>query len=133
MAVKHLIPAFAWACIIFVAISIPGSSIPQTGLLKIPHFDKIIHTSLFGVLGFLLSYGFYRQKSAAWSRNHYGLITILTGIFYGAITEILQYYFFQGRHGSFYDFLANTFGTVFGVIIFTTLGKPLVRSWFEKS
>jgi VanZ family protein len=37
---------------------------------------------------------------------------------YGGLTEILQAKVFVGRDGSVFDFLANTIGSVIGIVIF---------------
>lgn len=127
MAIKYFIPAFIWASLIFIAISLPGSYIPKTGLNKIQHFDKLVHFGLFLVLGFLLSYGFFSQPQLKMQIWYYAAISLFIGIFYGAITEIMQFLFFTLRHGNFYDFLANSFGTIFGILLFVIFGKPLIR------
>lgn len=123
MAVRYLLPALLWGLVIFLAISMPPGNIPKTGLFNIPYFDKIVHFGLFTVFGMLLSLGLFKQREEGLLRQNFVLLTILTGLFYGSITEILQHFYFTGRDGNWFDVMANLFGTVFGVIIFRLILK----------
>jgi VanZ family protein len=132
MALKPLIPSILWASLILLAIGIPGSYIPQTGLIRFAHMDKMVHFGLFAVLGFLLCFGLNNQKREDLSR-YYAVTTIILGVFYGAITEILQYLIISMRYGNFFDFIANAFGTIFGVLVYVFLGKSLIRKLMTNS
>ena len=44
-------------------------------------------------------------------------IAILIGIFYGALTEIMQETVVPGRTGSVYDWIADLVGCILGAII----------------
>ncbi len=114
------LPALIWGLVILAAVSIPSASIPETGLLDIPLIDKFIHFALFSVFGILLASGFFKNQrtggSGSWRRRI--VLSIITGIGYGAITEYWQFCCLTDRHGSLADVLANGFGTVFGVILF---------------
>jgi VanZ family protein len=123
MAVRNFLPALLWGLVIFIAISMPPGNIPKTGLFNIPYFDKIVHFGLFTVFGLLLSAGFFKQREEGFLRQYFILLTILTGLFYGSITEVLQHFYFTGRDGNMFDAMANLFGTVFGVILFRLLLK----------
>lgn len=114
------IPAIIWGLVIFVVISMPPSAVPPTDKLRIPHIDKIIHFAIFFIFGALLVYGFiktYRQKIM------FLFISMVIGILYGGFTEYLQYCCFEGRHGTFADFVADSFGTVFGVLFMNIMQK----------
>ncbi|MFO7978626.1 MAG: VanZ family protein [Bacteroidales bacterium] len=97
-------------------------------MLTIPHIDKIVHLGMFLVFGTLLAYGFYLQENPWYARKYYGTITIMLGMVYGGLTELLQHYFLNMRSGTFFDFLANLFGTIFGVLIFVGIKS----SWLKK-
>ncbi len=43
-----------WALVIFVLCSVPGDSLPQTSMIQIPHFDKMVHFGLFFIMGIFL-------------------------------------------------------------------------------
>ncbi len=82
--------------------------------------DKIVHFILFGLLAFLLLWG-YRKKTV--SENTLCLkkrfiLTLIISIAYGGLTEILQKHVFINRYGSLYDFIADAIGCVIGVLAF---------------
>ncbi len=131
MTIKHFIPALLWAGIIFIIISIPGNNFPKTGMLTIPHIDKIVHLGMFLVFGVLLSYGLYLQKNPWYVHKYYGSITVLLGIIYGGLTELLQHYVLNMRSGTWTDFLANLFGTIFGVFIFVGIKSTRLKKYLN--
>lgn len=123
---KHLVyflPAIIWGAVIFVIISMPPSAIPPTDKLRIPDIDKIIHFGIFFVLGLLLVFGFV--NSGGQQGKHF-VISVLIGIAYGALTEYLQYCCIMGRYGSFADFIADVFGTVFGALFIRITKKGAI-------
>jgi VanZ family protein len=118
MSFKHFIPALAWGAIIFIAISLPPGNIPKTPLLKIPHFDKWVHFFLFLIFGAFTAYGFFKQRLGSFMKRKYVPLTLLAGLIYGSITELLQYFFFFGRNANIADVITNLFGTIIGVLLF---------------
>ncbi|MGB4205172.1 MAG: VanZ family protein [Bacteroidales bacterium] len=112
--------AFAvWSFIILILFLIPGRFIPP-----IPDFyhlfkpDKIVHLVLFGVYTYLLMQSLRKQYGTGFLRYIGTIIALLAGIFYGAITEVLQYVLAINRSGNFYDFIANSVGSLIGIGIF---------------
>ena len=125
MALRYLIPALVWCLVILLAISLPPGNIPRTGLFSIPHFDKLVHFVLFTIWGFLLFYGFRKQKTGNLLRENPTVTAIATGLVYGIFTELLQHFIMSGRQGNFFDILSDLFGTVFGVLLVKWIaGKP---------
>ncbi len=122
MRTKFFLPGILWFALIFWIISVPGSSIPQTPLLEIPHFDKLVHFGLFTIFVIFLNFGFYKQNTPLFHKYHYN-ISLLIGVLYGAATEILQHIFFVSRHGNLADFVANTLGCILGTVLFFYMTK----------
>ncbi len=129
MTLKPFLPAFFWGVFIFVVISMPAKAIPESGLLNIPHFDKIVHTTLYLVFAFFLCVGFYYLNNI--ELKSAGIIVVLfVGFSYGALTEIMQHYFFESRDGNFFDFAANAIGVLLGVLAFkTTYNTGFVKAF----
>lgn len=126
MAFKYLIPALAWGLIILLAISLPPGNIPKTGLFSIPHFDKLVHFALFAIWGLMLFAGFRKQRPGSLFQRNPALLAVATGFIYAILTELLQHFCLTGRQGSYFDVLADLFGTVFGVLVLTWIvRKPL--------
>ena len=124
MNLKPLIPSVLWASVIFAVIILPGSRIPDSEVLKLPMMDKAIHFSLFFILAILLAYGLFRQNRNSPFYLYRTLLTLTSGIWYGAATEFVQHWFVSSRHGNIYDFLANLFGMVFGLLFFRIMVQP---------
>ncbi len=126
MSLKHLFPAIFWGAVIFFVISMPPGHIPDSTILRLPFIDKAIHFTLFFIFTILLAFGLYKQKKITSKLSYMSLtiITLTVGVAYSATTELIQSVALSQRHGSFFDFLANAIGTVFGLWFFSYLIKP---------
>jgi len=116
--IKYLMPSILWGAIIFFIISIPKSTIPDSRLLAIKNIDKVIHITMFFIFSFLLCFGFLKQKVLQHPRNYFLTYAIIFGIFYGALTEIMQAVWFVSRSGNVLDFFANSLGAIIGALVF---------------
>ncbi len=124
--IRFFSPALLWGLIILLIIGLPGENIPESGLLNIPHIDKVVHFVLFAVMGALLVYGYRKKHQGRTLHGRQLLICITLGVFYGILTEFLQYCCFSDRHGNVPDAIANGFGTVFGVILSAQLFRKMI-------
>jgi VanZ family protein len=106
-------PAIAWFLVIHGFSSIPGSDLPETGLL---HADKIFHAIEYFVLGALLMRALTGSDIKAGLAKSVFLAIIIT-LSYGAIDELYQRSV-PGRSCDFFDFLANCAGSISGIYIF---------------
>jgi VanZ family protein len=120
---RYFLPAFIWGVIIFLIISLPTGALPATDKLHIPHFDKIVHFTMYFAFGAFIVLGFGKYKRATSITSKHIIISLVAGVFYGVITEYLQHCCFADRNGNIYDALANGFGTVFGVFMIVILNK----------
>ncbi|MDZ7742345.1 MAG: VanZ family protein [Bacteroidota bacterium] len=126
---KNFWPITLWALFVFILSAIPGNSIP-----RLPSFfdwlkpDKIVHLVFYGVFTFLLLHGLVKQYGAGNKRFMYKIVAFNTGMVFGLLMEVLQYYEFSGRNGNIYDFIANTIGSLIGIWIFSIYKrKKLVK------
>ena len=76
---------------------------------EIPHLDKIMHAIAWGGLAFVAALG--------WPRSLRGPLLLAAG--HGALIEVLQGTVVQGRSAEFADFLADLFGAVMVVFLFS--------------
>lgn len=123
MKFRFLLPVIVWTIIIIFIIAIPGSSIPDSSLFQIPHFDKIIHTGIFFILGFLSVYGFTKQGDSTILKNYAYTSAVVFCVIYGGLTEVIQHLFITERSGEITDTLANTTGSAAGILLFYYLKK----------
>ena len=116
-------PLIIYWLILFILTTLPSGSAPD--MIKVS--DKLKHFSAYGLLAFLLSLTLHFQDKYDYLRQHNFLITVLIIAFYGFIDELHQA-FIPGRNCEFLDWIADTLGAIFGVIITNFLIKPYTSS-----
>ena len=107
--------------LMMVAITIQSSM----GSIKIPDMefrmmDKAVHFIVFGILGFLMIRGFYLQPLLA--KTNPIIAVIVIGALFSASDEWHQT-FVPGRMGDIWDWVADTLGIIFFVLIFWLIRK----------
>ena len=114
---KKLWPAIVWTAIIFILMTIPGSSIPSQGLFGIPNLDKVVHAIMFGTLVWLWTGWLNSKKPDA---KPLRLLTWATigAIAYGTGMEFFQKYYVPTRSFDLGDILADSIGAVLVWLIF---------------
>jgi VanZ family protein len=115
-----------WATVIAVLTLIPAPEIPDTPFLNIPHFDKIVHFFLFGILAFLLMQEFLEKKIRNGKSRVSIALSFLIPLIYSALIEFFQIYI-PGRGADLYDLLANFAGIISGVVTFLALRDYMVK------
>ena len=86
---------------------------------KIPGFDKLIHVALFGALTFLWSGAFNKIKKRLMGMQQLFAWIALGSSVYGIIMEFVQKYFIPNRSFDIGDILADTIGSIAGLVIAT--------------
>ena len=81
--------------------------------------DKLFHFSAFLVYGLFIQFGFRHIEV-----KYKTIIVILIGSLYGLSDELHQY-FIPGRFTEFYDWLADTLGVIFSILVWNKLVKKL--------
>lgn len=102
--------ALLWALLILVLCLMPGAALPTWHWADLLSVDKLVHASLFAVLGALLFVGTGRYYQAQGLRSAQVLVIVLIGIAYGGALEIMQMLSALGRRGDWNDFIANSAG-----------------------
>jgi VanZ family protein len=117
---KYFIPALTWFIFIFIVCAMPGKDVPYFSILDLLAIDKWVHAGIFFVLVVLLMRGmkFMYPHAAHMSA---ALFALAIAIPYGGLLEIMQGAFFADRSADPYDFIANSFGAVCGVLLYRRL------------
>jgi VanZ family protein len=106
---QRWLPPLLWAALIFILTSIPGSHIPA---LPFRNFDKIVHLTIYGVLGWL--------TARAWSNGSRivaaALVAIILISCFGAFDEWHQQFIPQ-RSMELLDWAMDSMGAAIGVIL----------------
>lgn len=100
-------PLLAWSVLIFGLSSVPGGNYPQ---VSFEHADKLVHVSLYLVLGLFSSFCFAGTSA--------GLVgALIYGLLFGLSDELHQIFVPQ-RSCSVGDWLADATGVFMGVGLF---------------
>jgi VanZ family protein len=91
----------------------PGRHVPK---VRIPHFDKVVHTSIYFIFAVITYYGWVHQTAVSSLRKNTAFKIILLLATYGLMVEILQETLTADRHFELLDELANTSGAVMGAL-----------------
>ena len=118
--------AWLWPVVIALLIFTASSRSSVAGL-RIPHFDKVVHFSVYGLLGTLACRAISGRRGAWWA-----LAAVSA---YGATDEWHQH-FVPGRSTELADWVADTAGAAIAILMYrrwtayrTMLEKPLkIRS-----
>ena len=111
--------AICWIMLIAVGHALPGSDLPNTVFLNIPHFDKLVHLGMFLTAYFLVTKAFLQQYPQSY--NRYLVVGLIA---YGLLLEYLQGAIFIDRSMDVYDVLADEMkGRVHALVLKTLTPK----------
>jgi glycopeptide antibiotics resistance protein len=117
---RTFLPSILWMIIILVLCLLPKRDIETIDFSWLPkNADKVVHAGFYIILAILLSFAFIKYK---FRFRKLLIITLTICAFYGFSIEVMQHYFTTTRHFELLDVLANSLGSVIGLIIF--------RVWF---
>lgn len=86
-------------------------------------FDKFAHFTQFCILIFLMIVGFHKQHTFKSLRFYPIRISMIIGLVYAIILEVLQLVMSSGRSFDLSDALANIIGCFGGLLIFYLIYK----------
>ncbi len=102
---------------VFIISIYPFQSDQERGFFNFPHFDKVIHFFLYGILAFLI----FIEKPGKLNLKDYSVIVLICLIL-GGVIELIQ--ITQPRRtGDFYDLLANFSGSLFAIPFYALYQK----------
>ncbi|CAN5293428.1 hypothetical protein BH23BAC1_BH23BAC1_29260 [soil metagenome] len=106
-----------WALFLLLITLTPGNAMPSTGNFTVPHLDKVVHFTGFGILAFLMMRGFKKQNSIEWLKKKPVLSSLILAVSFGIIIEIIQLYIPE-RSFDLLDIFANTAGIFVGLVVY---------------
>jgi VanZ family protein len=110
----------SWTVIIAVLSLIPGDQLPQIEWDFIS-VDTLVHFIMYLVLAFSMGLSSIKKKLNLSSAGLY-IVLLTAGIGYGILIEVLQGTLVYRRYFDPMDILANSIGTIFGVILVSQTG-----------
>ena len=111
-----------WAVVVFTCSVIPGNEVGRFHLFNIPDLDKIIHFTLYLILGLLSIQAFKIQDHSNTLRRYPALFSFAFAMIYGGGLELLQEFAIVARSAQFSDMIANAFGLLTASFI--------IKLWF---
>jgi VanZ family protein len=115
-----------WACIvIFLSLS-SGDNLPHPSWMMFPNVDKVVHFFMYFIFALVLIHDLHYYSKIRLKRRQIILISVLIVISWGGLLEILQGIPSIHRSCDFFDFLANTIGTVVASVSYRIL-EPLLN------
>ena len=115
---RNSYPGILCGIIILILTGLPGSVFPR--VKPVVGFDKVVHFFMYAVFAFACVWG-YRKQYVARDMSYKKkalLVALAVSIAYGGLTELMQEYFVPMRTGDWIDFLADTMGTLSGILVF---------------
>ncbi len=111
----YFTPALVWGIFILYFSLMPGNEVPR---FMVRFNDKVIHGGIYFLSAGLIYLGFIRFNF----KNSLSLLLVggivLLCVVYGGAIEIVQHYCVPRRVGDWFDFFANTTGSVVCVLLF---------------
>lgn len=119
MQMKTLFWVIAEIAIIFILLSLPGSSFPEQAKWygDFP-LDKFVHICLFGSMAFSFFYHFEKSKYAFLKSVRAKAYVLIFCILYGIGMEYYQKYFVPSRGFEVNDMLADAVGAILALPFF---------------
>lgn len=76
------------------------------------HMDKVVHFLMYFGLSFVASFGYIYGEKGRIIILKMIVFAFILPILYGGLIEVLQYRYFEGRSGDWFDFLADFLGSL---------------------
>lgn len=112
--------SLAWMWLVYALSGAHPSQLPKFDLLSA---DKFGHAAAYATMTALFFWTLYYYNQ----RQPLSLLQITSAILlassYGALMEVFQYCFFEGRTFDFADMLANVFGALLTLLVYKLGGK----------
>ena len=115
---RNSFPGILCGIFILFLTGLPGSVFPR--VKPVIGMDKMVHILMYATFAFLCIWGYRKQfvsNGKAYQKKAL-LLTALIGIGYGGLTELMQEFLVPTRTGDWFDFLADSMGTLIGVSVF---------------
>jgi len=116
-----------WALIILVLCGMPGKDIPHISFLELLSFDKFVHAGIFFVLILLTVRGFLLQTRFKKFQHSARSFALIICVVYGGSLEIMQGTIFTDRSADIFDFIANSFGCIMGLVFYNWIDNLVLR------
>ena len=115
---RNSIPGILCGIVILILTGLPGSLFPR--VKPTIGLDKVVHLIMYAGFAFACLWGYRKQfiSNGLSYRRKAIFLTLFISIAYGGLTELIQEYLIKSRTGDWIDFLADSIGTIIGILAF---------------
>ena len=123
---KAHVPAILWTLFIATSCLLPASAFEDFTFDSLLELDKLIHLTLFFVFVVLWALAINQRNKLT---SNIKVTLLITSILYGIAIELIQSNTHYGRSYELGDVIANTIGSVLGVLTIGFILKkmPLIK------
>lgn len=107
-----------WSVFIGYGLLSSSNDLPRFPWLQFEGADKLIHSVLFGIDGFLLA-----LATSVWGYKKAILTVVAWSFAFGGGLEVIQHFFVADRTGDVFDLMADMVGGVLGAITITVISR----------
>lgn len=102
--------------ILFLSLKTPSGE----SKFYFPNADKVVHFTFYFVFVFLwFKHLFFIQKNGKKNK----IVLVVVAILFGILMELFQHFFTTTRQADFWDVVANTLGSLMGIIVVSSVFK----------
>ena len=113
---KFLNTHLPWILII-ILVAIQSNVSDNSSTHPLEYSDKLVHFTIFGVLGWLFARAIFKTDNNFLKRNYFIMVLIFVTIF--AITDEIHQSFVPGRDADVFDLVADISGALLFLLIFS--------------
>ena len=115
---RNSIPGILCGIVIMFLTVLPGSLFPH--VKPVVGLDKVVHILMYAGFTFACLWGYRKQfvSNGLAYKKRAVLLAIVISIAYGGLTEMIQEHIVPTRTGDWFDFVADSIGTVLGALVF---------------
>lgn len=121
--IKFFWKPISWGLIVIVLSAMDTGGIDKPGLFDFPHFDKVVHVSIYMVFTFLFSMDLMKSGIAGASMRNILFTSFTTANLFGAGMELMQMIPALNRNASVSDIFANMAGSLAAVVLFVIFSE----------
>lgn len=119
---KGFLPSIIWTIVIVILSVLPGGSVKPVSFLDFWNVDKLGHLGVYMIHSYLILVGFWHIHDKSLKPNNITKAFLLS-IALGVSLEVTQHFLTQDRQFDLLDMLANSIGTLLGLMVFKLLHK----------
>lgn len=114
--IKFLNTHLPWI-IIIILVAIQSNVSDNSSTHPLEYSDKIVHFTIFGVLGWLFARTIFKSDNKFLKRNYFMMVLVFVTLF--AITDEIHQSFVPGRDADVFDLVADISGALLFLFIFS--------------